>query len=571
MALADSLTGSADSTSAERFDIVVVGAGAAGMTAAAVAAAEGKRVLLLEHATQVGGTTAISGGMVWVPANPVMAQAGIPDSIDAARTYLRHTVPEPDTVDTLETFLARGPEAIAYLADKTSVRLQPVRTYPDYYPDQPGATAGGRVLEAVPFDAATLGPRFALLRPPLPEFMLFGGMMISRADIPHLRRMARSPASAWHVARLVGRYALQRLRAPRGTTLYLGNALAGRLLKSALDLGVDLRVGVSATRLLREGDRVTGVEFEGGGRLQRAVSDAVILACGGISHDAALRARYMPEGADGLSATVRSGAQHSGAALAQQAGAALSRVGARRAFWVPASSFTRADGSPAVFPHTVTDRGKPGLIAVDRTGRRFVNEALSYHEFVLRQLRAGPDALPAWLVCDRRFLWKYGLGSVKPFSLSTRRFVGSGYLKQAATLAELAPQLGVPPAALEQTVAAFNADAREGKDTAFGRGSDIYQRHLGDGDRKPNPCVAPIEQAPYYAVAVRPADLGMAAGVVADASARALGADGSPIPGLYVCGNDMESVMNGAYPGPGITLGPALVFGYVAARHAAAL
>ena len=160
---------------------------------------------------------------------------------------------------------------------------------------------------------------------------------------------------------------------------------------------------------------------------------------------------------------------------------------------------------------------------------------------------------------------------MKPFSLSTRRFVESGYLKRGATLAELARQLGVPRAALEETIATFNADASEGKDTAFGRGSDIYQRHLGDGDHRPNPCVAPIEQAPYYAVAVRPADLGMAAGVRADSSARALNADGEPIPGLYVCGNDMESVMNGAYPGPGITLGPALVFGYIAARHAAAL
>ncbi|MCM5571589.1 FAD-dependent oxidoreductase [Burkholderiaceae bacterium FT117] len=557
--------------STETFDIVVIGAGAAGMTAAAVAAAEGRRVLLVEHARQVGGTTAISGGMVWVPANPIMTEAGMPDSLDEARAYLRSTMPPLDDTRTLEAFLERGPEAIRYLEAKTSVRLQPVKTYPDYYPDQPGATAGGRVLEPVPFDASELGPAFALLRPPLPEFMLFGGMMISRSDIPHLRRMGRSAASAWHVAKLVGRYALQRLRAPRGTTLYLGNALAARLLKSVRELGVELRIGTSVTRLLTSEGGVTGVEIEHGGRRDQVRARAVILACGGISHDASLRPRYMPAGIDALSATVRSGAASSGAALAQAAGARLSAAaGARQGFWVPASTFSRPDGSPAVFPHTVTDRGKPGVIAVDKRGRRFVNEAVSYHEFVLRQLKAGPDALPAWLVCDRRFLWKYGLGSVKPFSLSTWGAVRSGYLKRAGTLAELAREIGVPPDALEETVQGFNADAREGLDTEFGRGSDIYQRHLGDGDRRPNPCVAPIEQAPFYAVAVRPADLGMAAGVVADASARALAADGTPIPGLYVCGNDMESVMNGAYPGPGITLGPALVFGYVAGRHAAA-
>jgi len=559
------------SMTTQRFDIVVIGAGAAGMTAAAVAAVEGQRVLLVEHAQQVGGTTAISGGMVWVPANHRMAEAGIPDSIDAARTYLRNTMPAADDEGSLEAFLQRGPEAIRYLADRTSVQLQPVKTYPDYYPDRPGATAGGRVLEPVPFDAGTLGPAFGLLRPPLPEFMLFGGMMVSRSDIPHLRRMARSPSSALHVGKLMARHAMQRLRAPRGTTLYLGNALAGRLLKSVLDLGVELRTGTSVLGLLSENGRVTGAELESSGRRQKvAAARAVILACGGISHDAQRRARYMPAGVDSLSTTVRSGASLSGAALAESAGAQLSRVGARQAFWVPASTFTRRDGSAGVFPHTVTDRGKPGIIAVDRQGRRFVNEGVSYHEFVLGQLRAGASALPAWLICDRRFLWKYGLGCVQPFSLSTARLVDSGYLKRADTLAGLAPELGVPAPALEETVRAFNADARNGVDTGFGRGSDIYQRHLGDADHQPNPCVAPIERAPFYAVAVRPADLGMAAGVVADSAARALASDRTPIPGLYVCGNDMQSVMNGAYPGPGITLGPALVFGYIAARHAAA-
>jgi hypothetical protein len=222
-----------------------------------------------------------------------------------------------------------------------------------------------------------------------------------------------------------------------------------------------------------------------------------------------------------------------------------------------------------VFPHTVTDRGKPGIIAIDRQGQRFVNEALSYHEFVRGQLRAGERAIPAYLVCDRRFLWKYGLGCVQPFALSTSRLVADGYLKRAPTLAALARALGIPGPAFEATVAGFNVDARRGVDAQFGRGSDIYQRHLGDADHRPNPCLAPIERAPFYAVAVQPADLGMAAGIVTDEWARALSVDGAPIPGLYACGNDMQSVMNGAYPGPGITLGPALVFGYIAARHVA--
>jgi hypothetical protein len=502
--------------------------------------------------------------------NHLMAEAGRPDTLAAARAYLRATVPPDDDPAPLEAFLTRGDEAIRHLEVHTALRLQPVMNYPDYYPDLPGATPGGRVLEPEAFDARSLGAEFARLRPPLPEFTLPGGMMVHRSDIPHLRRAARSPASAWRVARLFARHAIERLRAPRGTTLVLGNALAGWLFKSALDLGVDLRTGTRVLRLLHAAGRVGGVEIESQGAPRRVHAErAVILASGGISHDEALRARYVPAAAGALSATVRSGAPRSGADLALAVGAQMSRRGTRQGFWVPASTFTRRNGMPALFPHTVTDRAKPGLIAVDRRGRRFVNEALSYHEFVRGQLRAGPDAIPAFLVCDRRFLWRYGLACIQPYTLSVERLIAGGYLRRAPTLAGLAQALGVPPAVFEATVAAFNDDARRGVDAAFGRGGDIYQRHLGDAEHRPNPCLAPIERAPYYAVAVQPADLGMAAGLVTDADARVLDARGAPIPGLYACGNDMQSVMNGAYPGPGITLGPALVFGVLAARQAA--
>jgi len=540
------------------------------MTAAAVAAAEGLRVLLVEASPLVGGTTAISGGMVWLPANHKMAEAGLADSLDDARRYLAQVVPPGGDGTLLETFLARGDEALRYLEAHTAVRLRPVLRYPDYYPALHGATAGGRVLEPVPFDGRTLGPAFASLRAPLPEFTLFGGMMVDRADIPHLRRATRSPASAWRVAKLLLRHARERLAAPRGTTLVLGNALAARLYRSLLDLGVELRLGTAVERLLQDDDgRVTGVELrDEGARVRLFARRGVVLASGGLSHDAALRPRFVPALAGTLTATVGSATVGSGARLAQAAGAALSRSSQQQAFWVPASVVPRADGSTAVFPHTVTDRGKPGLIAVDQQGQRFVNEALSYHEFVRGQLRRGPPAVPAWLVCDRRFLWRYGLGAVRPFTRALGRPLASGYLKRAESLRALAALLGLPAATFAETIAVWNTDARRGLDTRFGRGGDIYQRHLGDADHQPNPCVAPIETPPFYAVAVQPADLGMAAGLVTDEHARVLQDDGQAIPGLYACGNDMQSVMNGAYPGPGITLGPALVFGYVAARHA---
>jgi succinate dehydrogenase/fumarate reductase flavoprotein subunit len=465
--------------------------------------------------------------------------------------------------------VARGDEALRFLEAHTALKLQPVRRYPDYYPDLPGATAGGRVLEPVPFDARTLGPDFALLRDPLPEFLLFGGMMFSREDLPILRRVTRSPRALWHAAKLALRYARQRLGARRGTSLYLGNAMAARLLKSLRELKVDVLTSVRVKQLWVEQARVVGVVLEDHGRDRGLRAPRVILATGGISQHPPIRRRYVPASAGDLSATIDVGASTCGAQLAHDAGAQLSPASQVLAFWVPASVGRRPDGSTAVFPHTVTDRAKPGLIAVNREGRRFVNEALSYHEFVQAQLRDAERNVPAWLVCDSRFLWKYGLGRVRPFALSTRHERASGYLHRAHSLVELAGAIGVPAQAFVDTVQSFNTDAQRGADPAFGRGGDIYQRHLGDADQQPNPCVAPLVRPPYYAIEVRPADLGMAAGVMTDEHARALRADGTPIEGLYACGNDMHSVMNGAYPGPGITLGPALVFGYLAARHVA--
>lgn len=557
------------------YDLIVVGSGAAGLAAACTGAAQGKRVLVLEASDRVGGTTAISGGMVWIPANQKMHAVGLSDDLETAREYLRHTVPGSIANACMQTFLRRGDEAVRFLEAKTSLRLQPVRRYPDYYPDVPGATPGGRVLEPVPFDGSLLGADFALLRDPLPEFLLFGGMMVSREDLPVLRRVGRSPKALWHAARLTARYALQRLRFHRGTTLVLGNALAARLLKSARDLGVEIRLQAPATALLMRGERVVGVRVrQQGAAAELGASSGVILAAGGISHHAALRRKYVPAAAGDTSATVRAQSAASGANLAASVGAALSNpptdTEPALAFWVPVSKFRRKDGSPGVFPHTVTDRAKPGLIAVNKDGRRFVNEAVSYHEFVLAQLRNPGRDVPAWLICDSRFLWKYGLGRIRPFTLSTAGDQKSGYLKRANSLAELAIALGVPPVDFVETLRKYNEGASRGLDPEFGRGSNIYQRHLGDADQQPNPCVAPIERGPFYAVAVHPADLGMAAGVRTDEDARVLRENGEAIPGLYACGNDMHSVMNGAYPGPGITLGPALVFGFIAASHACA-
>ena len=555
----------------DAYDVVVVGAGAGGMTAAAVAAAEGLSVLVIEKTEFVGGTTAWSGGMVWIPVNTQMERAGLPDNASAAADYLASTVPEPENVDLRDTFLSRGPEAIDYLEANTEVRLQPVQVYPDYYPDMPGATAGGRVLEPVSFDGTNLGKRFGRLRPPLPEFTLFGGMMVNRSDIPHLRKFGRSFRSTLRSLRLISTYALQRLRAPRGTTLHLGNALAARLYASLLARNVEILLCASVEQLLIDGDAVRGVRIKGlSGVRSIAARKGVVLATGGFSYDAGLRRQFFPAVAGSVSAAAPAGTGD-GLRLAMAGGASIGTRVAAPAYWVPASLFQRTDGSQGVFPHTVTDRAKPGVIAINASGRRFVNEALSYHEFVRAMLADGNDTAgrPFYLICDRQFLWRYGLGRIKPFTWRVGRYVRSGELIEAPSIGELAEAIGVEKSVLSLTLDNYNADARMGRDSEFGRGSTIYQRHLGDPAHSPNPCVAPIDRAPFYALRIYPADLGTAVGLRTDVDARVLNTNGVAITGLYACGNDMGSIMNGNYPGPGITLGPALTFGYIAGRHLA--
>jgi succinate dehydrogenase/fumarate reductase flavoprotein subunit len=388
----------------DAYDVVVVGTGEGGMTAAAVAAATGLRVLLIEKTEFVGGTTSWPGGMVWIPANASMQAAGLSDSRADAEAYLFATGPEPDNAALRETFLTRGPEAIAYLEANTEVRLQPVKAYPDYYPDRPGATAGGRVLEPIVFDGARLGADFNRLRPPLPEFTLFGGMMVNGLDIPHLRKVGRSPRSTWRSMKLVVQYALQRLGAPRGTTLHLGNALAACLYACLLVRKVEVVFGVNVGSLLIEQGAGRGVTMTAPFKRSIVAHKDVVLATGGSSHDPALRERFFPAAAGSVSATATAGTGD-GLRLAMAVGASLATRVADPAYWVPASLFKRADGGAGVFPHTVTDRTKPGVIAVNSSGRRF-NEALSYHEFVRAMLREGNDAAnrPFHLICDRKFL-----------------------------------------------------------------------------------------------------------------------------------------------------------------------
>ncbi|MDA1097960.1 MAG: FAD-dependent oxidoreductase [Proteobacteria bacterium] len=567
--------GIAEPDASDSYDVIVLGAGAGGMAAAVVAASEGLKTLVIEKTDYVGGTTALSGGMVWVPNNSKMEASGLSDRPEDAQAYLDATAGQGgtggDCAALRQIFLAEAPGAIDYFDRNSHVHLVPLAFYPDYYPDKPGATLGGRVMEPLALDARELGDSFKLLRPPLPEFTLFGGMMVARPDIAHFRGIFRSPASALKVARLILSYAVDRTRLHRGANLVLGNALAGRLLKSLLALGVPIRRNTVTNRLIAEDRRIVGIEIATpSGPSVIEARRGVVLAAGGFSHSPDLRARYLP-GEAGMYSAAAEGNSGDGLKLALAAGAGVPSDNASNAFWAPVSCFTRTDGSTGVYPHTVTDRGKPGMLAVNQDGRRFTNESNSYHDFVQAMFRSHNHSptIPSHLLCDRRSLWQYGLGAVKPMALRLAPYLRSGYLVKASSLGELAQKIGVDPGHLAETVTTYNADAVRGEDTAFGRGSNAYHKYVGDPAIQPNPCMRPVQTPPFFAVTLYPGDLGTAAGVQTGGNGEVLGRDGEPIPGLYACGNDMNSVMAGNYPGPGITLGPALVFGYLAAMHLA--
>jgi succinate dehydrogenase/fumarate reductase flavoprotein subunit len=557
------------------YDLVVLGAGAGGMTAALTGAIEGLRVLLVDSSRWIGGTTARSSGTVWIPDNPHMRLAGMKGDAEAARTYLEALAGERAESALIDAFLREGPRMIEYLEQHTDVRFQPYINYPDYRQALPGAASGGRPLEPLAFDGRTLGARFDDLAWPLPELMLLGGMMVTRGEAAQLLRAASSWAGFTLGARLVARYALDRLRYRRGTRLVLGNALAARLFRGLLDRSVAVRLGCLSRRLETGegagGTVVHGIALERDGKPVRiAARRGVVLAGGGFPASPELRARHLPapvpehtpafEGCTGE--TIR---------LALDAGAALGPAGQDNALWFPSSIAKRHDGSTAVYPHIVLDRAKPGLVAVSAAGRRFVDEAVSYHEFtraMYRTHRTTPT-IPAWLVCDRRFVWKYGLGMIRPRTPFLGRFVASGYLKVADTIGALACSIGVDAAGLADTVRRHNEFARSGKDADFGKGSNAYDLANGDPAHEPNPCLGPIAQPPYCAVAVVPTPLGTSLGLRTDADAEVLDGAGRPIRGLYACGNDMHTFVGGEYPGAGAQLGPAMTFGYVAARHAA--
>lgn len=562
------MTGAADETC----DLLVIGSGAAGLATAVTAAFLGLDVIVIEKDAQIGGTTAWSGGWMWVPRNPLAVAAGIVEDIEAPRSYLRGELGNRYQADLVDRFLEQAPRMVTFFKANTSVDFIDGNAIPDFHSFAPGGADGGRSVCAAPFDGRLLGADIGRLRPPLAELAPFGMGIAAGADLRHFLNATVKLRSLAHVGQRLARHLRDVVLHGRGMHLVAGNALIARLYKSALDRGVRVETASPAIALLTEQHRIVGAKV-GDGEASRVIHArrGVVLACGGFPHDLARKAELFPH--------APTGREHQSAAPEQNTGDGL-RLGERAGgevrhdltdsgAWAPVSLVPRADGAVGRFPHLI-ERAKPGLIAVVRSGRRFANEANSYHDMMGDLFRAVPAGEPveAWLICDHAFQRRYGLGAARPRPFPLRGMIANGYLKRGRTIGELARVCGIDAAGLGATVEAYNGPAREGRDPEYHRGETAYNRIQGDPDHMPNPCVAPIERGPFYAVRIVPGSLGTFAGLRTDAFARVLGADRQPIAGLYAVGNDMSSMMGGRYPAGGITLGPAMTFGYIAAHHA---
>ncbi len=554
-------------------DYLVAGAGPGGMTTALVGALEGMDVLLCEKSGQVGGTGSTSAGTLWIPGNQQSREAGFDDTAEKAEIYMDALI-GGDTNRTLRTaYLATGPEAITYLMTRTDVQFVPCGLHPDYQPNRPGAATTGRALVPGRFDGRLLGADFERVRPPIPEFMVFGGMMVGKDDIPRLVGRFRTASNFVYSMGLFARYLRDRLSYSRGTRVVMGNALVARLYYSLRKAKVPVLFDTCLVELMQDDSgAVVGAILNSGGQLLRIrARKGVVLATGGYAHNKSFRDAFMPQ-----PIPTRSLAAASDTGDGMEIGV---RIGARvaseehgsGAFWTPVSVTRRGDGTKGLFPHLSLDRAKPGLIAVNKAGRRFVNEGNSYHDFVEAMFEANKlsPTIPAYLICETAFIQKYGLGAIYPGTRTLSRFEASGYIVTAPSLGDLARKAGIDADGLAATVARHNEFARTGRDLDFGKGETELNRFNGDAANKPNPCLAPISTGPFCALEVWPAEIACSTGLSTDENARVLKPDGLPIAGLYACGNDMASIMAGTYPGPGTTLGPAIAFGYRAALHAA--
>jgi 3-oxosteroid 1-dehydrogenase len=551
-------------------DFLVIGSGGGGMTAAIRAHDLGLYTLVLECSDKYGGSTGMSGGALWVPNNPHMAAAGITDSPQEALRYLQQVTQERTEDARLRAYVDHAPEMVRYLESRTALKLSACPSYCDYYPEYEGGKPGARTIEPVPFRARKLGGHEDQLRRS-GQGLVLGRMGLTAVEAHRLVQF--SFLSYLLMAWIFLRYwcdVRARRKGKADGRLTLGTALVGRLRKSLLDRDVPLWLETRAQELIVENGRVVGARVERAGQVVRIEARAgVLLASGGFERNLEMRKQYQRKP---ITATWTAGNPHNlgdGIRMGAAVGGALDLM--EEAWWTPVS----------LLPNDyawllVVEKSMPGAILVDAAGQRFTNEAAPYGDVVHAIYAANrPEAttIPCYLVFDARYRRSYPVGPLGPSKLQPDSAIGQRlrreFLNKAGSLVELAARIGVDPRGLEKSVERFNEAARSGRDPEFKRGESSYDRYYSDAKIKPNSSLAPIVEAPFYAIAVYPGDLGTKGGLVTDAQARVLTADRTVIPGLYAAGNCSASIMGTSYPGAGGTIGPAMTFGYIAANHAA--
>jgi 3-oxosteroid 1-dehydrogenase len=551
-------------------DVVIVGSGAGAMVAALKAHDEGARVIVIEKTELFGGTSAMSGGVMWFPASPMIEPAGGSDSMEAARQYMNTVIDEPELTGRIDAYLEGIHELLPWLQENTHLELDPNPYYADMYPDLPGATWQWRAHEARPIDGKLLGEDIHVMRRQHPQTSLVGviGWTADAAAVLQTR------AKGWFktASNMMTRYLFDfpwRFKSSRDSRLVLGGALVGALYRSMQERSIPIWRNTAGGKLIMEEGRVAGLEAQKDGQAIRIMaSKGVILSSGGFEKNAEMRKEHLPGPTESLWTAGSPGNTGEMIEAAKAVGSDTRFMD--EAWWGPT---VRVPGEPQA-RMLIIEKNLPGSMMVNKAGQRFVNEGSSYTK-VIRGMQGAHSkespSVPAFFIFDADYRYKYPFGPMLPGQFhpdwvqmpSVRK-----WLKKANTLPELVAKLGVDPAGLVATAGKMNTFAVTGADEDFKRGDTAYDRMYGDQQVEPNPCLGPVARPPFYGVEVFPGDLGTKGGVQTNEQAQALDANGEVIPGLYAIGNCSASVMGRTYPASGSTLAPAMVFGYVAGEHA---
>ncbi|KEF52368.1 uncharacterized protein A1O9_11609 [Exophiala aquamarina CBS 119918] len=550
----------------EEYDVIVVGTGAAGLTAALTATLSGRqKVLVTEKTKWFGGTSAYSGGALWVPMNHVASAAGLKDSAGKAELYLRNYLKEDyeDVKPMVSAYLESAPAMVRFLEDNSATKFVAAPT-PDYYMELEGACKAGRTVLNAPYDGRRLRSMVKQIRYPLQGYCAFGSLQVDLLALNTWRQPFRKWQNFSAVTKGVLRYASDRVRWGKGTELCNGNALVGRLVEKAIQSGIQLWNNAPAVQPLLEKGRVVGMVISKDGReVKVRARRGVILASGGFARSSELSRKYLsnpdwtisPRGnvGDGMRFGLASG------------GNLPAPLGENAALWSPISILRSPKGPARSYPHFATAITKPGSIMVDSDGKRFANEAASYQDLGRATHEAGIRV--SYLIGDKRHLRNYGMGMALPGGYPIKHLIKRGYLITASSIPALAQRIGIDPTNLSATIERFNNFARNGKDDDFGRGQGSFDQAYGDFEIKPNPSLAPIEKSPFYALTLYSGNGITMYGLDTNKDGQVLKASGEPVPGLYAIGADSNHFLKGRYPSGGLTLGPSMVFGYRAGLH----